>query len=92
MQNIIITGASHGIGRAIAKKLSKKYHIINIDIDENSIIDNFKKLKKSSLKKYNDVSDILDKNVDSKYYLSEKIKRTILSDGTKNFKSKNRRG
>lgn len=61
---------------------------INIEIDENSIIDNYKKLKKSSLKKYNDVSDILDKNVDSKYYLSEKIKRTILSDGTKNFRSK----
>ena len=38
MQNIIITGASHGIGRAIAKKLSKKYHIINIDIVENGVV------------------------------------------------------
>ena len=37
MQNIIITGASHGIGRALAKKLSKKYHIINIDIVENKM-------------------------------------------------------
>ena len=37
MQNIIITGASHGIGRALTKKLSKKYHIINIDIVENKM-------------------------------------------------------
>ena len=32
MKNIIITGASNGIGKAIAKKLRKKYNIINIDI------------------------------------------------------------
>ncbi len=32
MKNIIITGASLGIGRALAKKLRKKYNIINIDI------------------------------------------------------------
>jgi NAD(P)-dependent dehydrogenase (short-subunit alcohol dehydrogenase family) len=34
MKNIIITGASNGIGRQIAKKLRKKYHVINIDIIE----------------------------------------------------------
>jgi NAD(P)-dependent dehydrogenase (short-subunit alcohol dehydrogenase family) len=37
--NIIITGASNGIGRQIAKKLRKKYHIINIDIVENKMDD-----------------------------------------------------
>ena len=37
MKNIIITGASKGIGRVIAKSLRKKYHIINIDIVENKI-------------------------------------------------------
>ena len=37
MQNIIITGASHGIGRALTKKLSKKYHIINIDSYRNKM-------------------------------------------------------
>ncbi len=37
MKNIIITGASHGIGRAIAKSLRKKYHVINIDIVENKM-------------------------------------------------------
>lgn len=37
MKNIIITGASKGIGRVIAKGLRKKYHIINIDIVENKM-------------------------------------------------------
>ena len=37
MKNIIITGASNGIGRAIAKNLRKKYHVINIDIVENKM-------------------------------------------------------
>ena len=37
MKNIIITGASHGIGRTIAKNLRKKYHVINIDIVENKM-------------------------------------------------------
>ena len=37
MKNIIITGASNGIGRAIAKSLRKKYHVINIDIVENKM-------------------------------------------------------
>ena len=35
MKTIIITGASNGIGRAIAQELEKDYRIINIDIDEN---------------------------------------------------------
>lgn len=34
------------------------------------------------------VLDVLDKSVDYKYYLSDKLKRTILADGSGNFKSK----
>ena len=34
------------------------------------------------------VHDVLSENVDNKYYLSEKIKPTILSNGSKNFISK----
>ena len=43
----------------------------------------------TSLKKYKNVLDnLLEKSVDEKYYLSERIKPTILSNGSKNFKSK----
>lgn len=42
----------------------------------------------TSLNKYKDVLDnLLEKEVDEKYYLSDKIKPTILSNGSKNFKS-----
>jgi DNA (cytosine-5)-methyltransferase 1 len=55
----------------------------------NKIFENSLKLNGStSLHKYDSVLDgLLEKNVDKKYYLSEKIKPTILSNGSKNFKS-----
>ncbi len=43
--------------------------------------------KKCSLSFYNSVNEILDKKVEKKYYLSEKIKPTILSDGSAGFMS-----
>ena len=42
----------------------------------------------TSLKFYKDVTKILKKITNDKYYLSQKIKPTILSNGTKNFYSK----
>ncbi|CAA6812389.1 MAG: DNA-cytosine methyltransferase (EC [uncultured Sulfurovum sp.] len=55
----------------------------------NLIQEHFSKLQDRSIKTYKNVLDgILDQNkVEDKYYLSEKIKPTILSNGTKNFKS-----
>lgn len=61
---------------------------LNIDLSEEAIVSNFKSIKKHSLNTYKDVRAVLDKKTDSKYYLSEKIKHTILADGSKNFKSK----
>jgi DNA (cytosine-5)-methyltransferase 1 len=61
---------------------------LKIDLTENEIISNFKEIKNHSLQIYKDVLDILEKKVDAKYYLSEKIKHTILADGSKNFWSK----
>lgn len=61
---------------------------LNIDLSQDAIINNFRTIKKHSLNIYEDVLEILDKKADKKYYLSEKIKHTILADGSKNFKSK----
>lgn len=44
--------------------------------------------KKIGVLRYKDVCDVLSENVDSKYFLSEKIKPTLLSDGSAGFKSK----
>ena len=43
---------------------------------------------KTSLLMQNSTHDILEKNVDKKYYLSDIIKPTILANGTKNYRSK----
>lgn len=46
------------------------------------------KYKGCSTLHFNSVCQLLKKNVDTKYFLSDKIKPTILSDGSANFKSK----
>ena len=61
---------------------------LDINLSEDAIVSNFNSIKNHSLYTYKDVRAVLDKNVDQKYYLSEKIKHTILADGSKNFKSK----
>lgn len=45
-------------------------------------------LNKTSLLKQQSTHEILEKNVDDKFYLSETIKPTILSNGTKNYRAK----
>lgn len=47
-----------------------------------------KTYKKLSPYYYSDVIGVLSSNVDEKYFLSERIKPTILADGSANFKSK----
>lgn len=61
---------------------------LKIELTEKAIIDNFKKIKAHSLKTYRNVLNILEKEVETKYYLTEKIKHTILDGGTKTFWSK----
>lgn len=46
------------------------------------------KRNKCSLAFYDSVIDVLEKQVDEKYYLSDRIKPTLLSDGSAGFKSK----
>ncbi|MEG1400769.1 DNA (cytosine-5-)-methyltransferase [Bacteroides sp.] len=45
-------------------------------------------LEACSINRYKDVLDILSPKVDVKYYLSEKVKPTILSDGTGGYNAK----
>ena len=53
------------------------------------IIANFNEVKcDASVYTYETVLDILSKDADEKYYLSERVKPTILSDGTGGFQSK----
>ena len=47
-----------------------------------------KNFENLSVEHYETVNDILEKEVDPKYFLSEKIKPTILADGSANFKSR----
>lgn len=44
--------------------------------------------KRTKLEKQASVLDVLDKSVDAKYFLSDRLKPTILSDGSGGFKSK----
>lgn len=61
---------------------------LKIELTDTAVIENFKRIKKHSLSTYKNVLSILEKKVDKKYYLSERIKHTILDGGSKNFWSK----
>ncbi|MDG4945720.1 DNA cytosine methyltransferase [Weeksellaceae bacterium KMM 9713] len=71
---------------AIRKDIFKNPIVFESDVIKDANVH----LKKStSLETYKNVLDkLLEERVDEKYYLSERIKPTILSNGTKNFKSK----
>lgn len=59
----------------------------NFEFSEEKILENFKNIKTSLLNQKNTL-DILEKEVEEKYYLSETLKPTILANGSKNFQSK----
>lgn len=58
----------------------------NAQIIKDCFWSHISKMKSIHLQK--DVLDVLAKSVDSKYFLSDRLKPTILADGSKNFKSK----
>lgn len=69
---------------ASRKKISDDFKF-----DAQSVITSFKKkMHETSVIYHKATYEVLDKEVDKKYYLSDIIKPTILSDGSKNFKSK----
>lgn len=56
--------------------------------NEKVVLDNFKSIEKCSLLKQKTILDVLDKEAEEKYYLSDTLKPTILANGSKNFVSK----
>lgn len=90
-QTILLNTADYGLPQ-------KRYRIIifarrknmgKFSFCEDDIKRHFENIDKlhCSLSLYKNVLDILSKHVDSKYYLSERVKPTILSDGTGGYKS-----
>lgn len=59
------------------------------DFSENRVLDCFKEHQsRFGGLQFNSVLDILEKDVDPRYFLSAKVKPTILSDGTAGYRSK----
>jgi len=56
---------------------------------QTAVINSFSPLNgESSVLRQKNILDVLEKRTEQKYYLSHKIKKTILADGSKNFRSK----
>jgi DNA (cytosine-5)-methyltransferase 1 len=59
---------------------------ISFNFSQSSVINSFKPLNgHCTILRQETVLDVLEKDVATKYYLSEKVKPTILSNGSKNF-------
>ena len=69
---------------------SRRRHLGNFEFSSDRVKEAFTDIDRSrcSLDFYDSTIDVLDKQVEAKYYLSEKIKPTLLSDGSAGFKSK----
>ena len=68
---------------------ARRRHIGKFEFSNELVKQSFKGIdkKKCSLNFFESTIEILDKKVDDKYYLSDRIKPTILSDGSSGFKS-----
>lgn len=69
---------------------ARRRHLGDFDFSSDSVKEVFAGINRlnCSLNYYDSTIDLLDKQVEEKYYLSEKIKPTLLSDGSAGFKSK----
>lgn len=69
---------------------ARRKHLGNYEFTSELVKEVFTQIDRNqcSLNFYNSAIDVLDRHVDNKYYLSEKIKPTLLSDGSAGFKSK----
>ena len=90
-QTILLNTADFGLPQRRYRILifARRKYLGKISFNEKDILRHFKEIDKShcSLFFYDTVLDILSDHVDSKYYLSERVKPTILSDGTGGYRS-----
>jgi DNA (cytosine-5)-methyltransferase 1 len=90
-QTLLLNTADYGLPQKRYRVLifARRKHFGKFSFCEEEIKSHFECIDKSncSLLIYNNVLDILNKKVESKYYLSERVKPTILSDGTGGYKS-----
>ena len=68
---------------------ARRRHMGNFEFNADLVRDAFAQIDRDhcSLNFYDSTIDILDREVEEKYYLSEKIKPTLLSDGSAGFRS-----
>ena len=77
----------------LAQKRSRVYifasnEAIDVDFKLDNVLTSFRNItEKTSILRQKNTHEVLEKKVDEKYYLSEKIKPTILADGSKTFQS-----
>ena len=69
---------------------ARRRHLGDFEFSSERVREAFAVLERErcSLNFYASTIEVLDRHVDEKYYLSEKIKPTLLSDGSAGFKSK----
>lgn len=69
---------------------ARRRHLGNFEFSSELVKKSFEEMGRNacSLNYYGSIIDVLDKNVDAKYYLSERIKPTLLSNGSAGFVSK----
>ena len=69
---------------------ARRRHLGNFEFSADRVREAFAGIDRGrcSLNFFDSTLDVLDRQVDAKYYLSEKIKPTILSNGSAGFKSK----
>ena len=90
-QTLLLNTADFGLPQKRYRVLifARRKRLGKFSFCEDDIKNHFERIDRShcSLSIYNNVLDILSKQVASKYYLSERVKPTILSNGTGGYKS-----
>lgn len=91
-QTVLLNTADFGLPQRRYRVIifARRKYLGKFSFNENEIKSHFDNIDRNhcSLSFYINVLDVLNVHVDSKYYLSERVKPTILSNGTGGYESK----